>query len=56
MPETTLDEALEVTKIYSILGMLPPRTPLLRHHPFRAPIVGTRMCEGVVGVMPADAV
>ena len=37
MPETTIDEALEVTKIYSILGMLPPETPLLRHRPFRAP-------------------
>ncbi len=37
MPETTIDEALEVTKIYSILGMLPPQTPLLRHRPFRAP-------------------
>jgi magnesium chelatase family protein len=28
---------LEVTKIYSILGMLPPETPLIRHRPFRAP-------------------
>jgi magnesium chelatase family protein len=26
-----------VTKIYSILGMLPPETPLIRHRPFRAP-------------------
>jgi magnesium chelatase family protein len=37
LPEMTVDEALEVTKIYSILGMLPPETPLVRHRPFRAP-------------------
>jgi len=29
--------ALEVTKIYSIAGLLPPDTPLIRHRPFRAP-------------------
>jgi magnesium chelatase family protein len=37
LPQMTIDEALEVTKIYSILGMLPPETPLIRHRPFRAP-------------------
>ncbi len=37
LPEMTIDEALEVTKIYSILGLLPPETPLIRHRPFRAP-------------------
>jgi len=37
LPEMSIDEALEVTKIYSILGMLPPETPLVRHRPFRAP-------------------
>ncbi|MFO7741753.1 MAG: YifB family Mg chelatase-like AAA ATPase [Anaerolineae bacterium] len=37
LPAMTIDEALEVTKIYSILGMLPPETPLVRHRPFRAP-------------------
>ncbi len=37
LPEMTVDEALEVTKIYSILGLLPPETPLIRHRPFRAP-------------------
>ncbi len=30
-------EALDVTRIYSVAGMLPSDTPLIRHRPFRAP-------------------
>jgi magnesium chelatase family protein len=37
LPAMTLDEALEVTKIYSVSGLLPEDTPLVRHRPFRAP-------------------
>ena len=37
LPTMTLEEALEVTKIYSVAGLLPPDTPLIRHRPFRAP-------------------
>jgi magnesium chelatase family protein len=37
MPRMSLPEALEVTKIYSVAGMLPPDTPLLLQRPFRAP-------------------
>jgi magnesium chelatase family protein len=37
LPTMTVDEALEVTKIYSIAGLLPEDTPLIRHRPFRAP-------------------
>jgi magnesium chelatase family protein len=33
----TRDEALEVTKIYSISGLLPKNIPLLLERPFRAP-------------------
>jgi magnesium chelatase family protein len=36
-PCMTTDEALEVTKIYSIAGLLPAGTPLMHHRPFRAP-------------------
>ena len=37
LPRLTIDESLEVTKIYSVAGMLPPGQPLLRHRPFRSP-------------------
>jgi len=37
LPPLTLDEALEVTKIYSIAGQLPANTSLLTTRPFRAP-------------------
>lgn len=37
MPALTTDEALEVTKIYSISGLLPSDTPLIRQRPFRSP-------------------
>jgi magnesium chelatase family protein len=37
LPSMTTDEALEVTKIYSVSGLLPSDTPLIRQRPFRAP-------------------
>jgi len=37
LPRMPANEALEVTKIYSVAGMLPPGTPLVRTRPFRAP-------------------
>jgi len=37
LPQMTTEECLEVTKIYSIAGLLPPETPLIHHRPFRAP-------------------
>jgi magnesium chelatase family protein len=37
LPPLTLPEALDITKIYSIAGMLPAGCGLIRHRPFRAP-------------------
>jgi magnesium chelatase family protein len=37
LPRLSVDEALEVTKIYSVAGLLPSDTPLIRTRPFRSP-------------------
>lgn len=37
LPKMTVQEAIEVTKIYSVAGMLHPNTPLITERPFRAP-------------------
>ncbi len=37
MPRMSIDEALDVTKIYSIVDQLPPDVPLIQYRPFRAP-------------------
>jgi magnesium chelatase family protein len=34
LPRMSVDEALEVTKIYSVAGLLPSDTPLIRNRPF----------------------
>ncbi len=36
LPEMSIEEALEVTKIYSVADALPAGTPLVRQRPFRA--------------------
>ena len=37
LPKMSMAEALEVTKIYSVSGLLPSDTPLIMQRPFRAP-------------------
>ncbi len=37
LPDLTLEEALEITKIYSVSGELPKHTALITTRPFRAP-------------------
>ena len=37
LPDMTREEALEVTKIYSVIGMLDARHPLVTERPFRSP-------------------
>jgi len=37
LPKMSIDESLDVTRIYSVADLLPLETPLLRNRPFRAP-------------------
>jgi magnesium chelatase family protein len=37
LPSLTNEEALEVTKIYRVSGLLPSDTPLIKQRPFRSP-------------------
>lgn len=48
LPPMTIEEALDVTRIYSVRGLLPPETPLIRERPFRSPHHGTSNA-GLIG-------
>jgi magnesium chelatase family protein len=48
LPPLTRDEALEVTRIHSVAGLLPPGRPLVTTPPFRAPH-HTASAPGIVG-------
>ena len=37
LPDMTWDESLEVTQIYSVMGMLSSKSPLVMQRPFRSP-------------------
>ncbi|HVN54632.1 MAG TPA: YifB family Mg chelatase-like AAA ATPase [Anaerolineaceae bacterium] len=37
LPRMSIDEALDVTRIYSVADQLPPDVPLVRNRPFRSP-------------------
>ncbi len=37
LPDMTREEALEVSQIYSVMGLLSPKRPLLTRRPFRSP-------------------
>ena len=48
LPPLELDEALELTKIYSISGLLSPDTPLMTKRPYR-PVHHTASATGIIG-------
>jgi magnesium chelatase family protein len=37
LPDLSFEEAIEVTRIYSVLGLLPPHSALIANRPFRSP-------------------
>ncbi len=37
LPDLSIEEALEITKIHSIAGLLPNNIPIITQRPFRAP-------------------
>lgn len=37
LPDMTFEESLQTTELYSIAGVLPKETSLIRHRPFRSP-------------------
>ncbi len=48
LPPLELSEALEITKIYSISGLLSPDEPLMTKRPFR-PVHHTASANGIIG-------
>lgn len=48
LPPLELEEALELTKIYSICGLLSPDEPLMTKRPFR-PVHHTASANGIIG-------
>ena len=37
LPDMSIEESLDVTRIYSVADQLPPGTPLIKHRPFGSP-------------------
>lgn len=37
LPRPSFDEMIDITRIYSVAGLLPPNTPLITARPYRAP-------------------
>ena len=57
LPDMTWDESLQVTQIYSVLGMLSPKSPLVLNRPFRSPhhtISNAGLAGGGVNPRPGE--
>ncbi|HEX6789114.1 MAG TPA: YifB family Mg chelatase-like AAA ATPase [Gaiellaceae bacterium] len=58
LPPLGLEEALEVTRIHSVAGLLPPEQPLVERPPFRAPhhsASTAAVVGGGQGIRPGEA-
>ena len=49
LPPLTLEESLELTKVYSVSGLLPKKQPLMTRRPFRAPHHGASAASIIGG-------
>jgi len=57
LPDLTREEALEVMRIHSVAGVLPPGTGLMRQRPFRAPhhtVTATALIGGGANPRPGE--
>ena len=57
LPDMTWEESLEVTQIYSVMGMLSPTSPLVKRRPFRSPhhtISNAGLAGGGVNPKPGE--
>ena len=57
LPDMTEEEAIEVTKVYSVLGMLDTKNPLVQTRPFRSPhhtISATALAGGGQTLRPGE--
>ncbi|MDD5833129.1 MAG: YifB family Mg chelatase-like AAA ATPase [Clostridiales bacterium] len=57
LPELTREEDIEISKVYSICGMLPADRPLLSKRPFRSPhhtVTAAAFAGGGIRAMPGE--
>lgn len=57
MPELSFEESLEISKVYSILGLLDEEIPFIRERPFRSPhhsITATSLIGGGYHAKPGE--
>ena len=57
LPDLTFNEALEITKIHSIVESLPANMPIIANRPFRAPhhtISTTSLVGGGINPKPGE--